>query len=74
MSTFLVWTTTSAQHGLRSTEDFHSLRFTPVHALANEPEGLHGAARKKRSLVRGNLHTGSAVDHGADRLRGKHPT
>lgn len=59
----------TSKYGLRATEDFHSLRSTPVNSFANELDCLHGAAWKRRSLVRGNPHKNSSprkrgcVDH-----------
>jgi hypothetical protein len=46
----------TSKDGLRATEDLHSLCFTPANSLANQLDGFHGAAWKKRSLVRGNSH------------------
>ena len=31
----------TSKYGLRATEDFHSLRFTPVNSFANELDRLH---------------------------------
>src|ERR1700694_5700708 len=54
----------ASKYGLRATEDFHSLRFAPLNSFANELDGLHGTAGKKRSLVGGNFHEKSSLRQG----------
>src|SRR5258706_1262685 len=50
----------TTEYGLRATEDFDSLHFTPINSSANEFNGLHRAGRQERGLVCSNLHKDSS--------------
>jgi len=50
-STGVVGQTT--KHALRTAQEFHAGEFACPDLLGNQTDGLHRAARKKRSLIRG---------------------